>query len=87
MQVDIAERVIPAKVRWIFVIASGRSGSSGGTIASGSNTGSCCIIAGAIVEIVDVAIVSLDLVINVVGAASRTERARVFIALTTVARQ
>lgn len=63
---------------WVF-------GAGGDASTTATATG--CVIA-VVVEVVHVAIVSLDLIVDVVvGTAVRTECAGIFVALATVARQ
>lgn len=66
----------------VLVSGTGCRSSSRATSCSASE----CVIA--VVEIVDIAVVALDLIVDiVVGAAARAKRTGIFVALTTIARQ
>lgn len=76
--VDVAEGIVAVKIVRIF---GARGAASSTTTATG------CVIA-VVVEVVHVAIVSLDLVVDVVvGTTVRSKCAGIFVALATVARQ
>lgn len=78
--VDVTERVVPVQVVRVF-------GAGGAASATTIATAAGCVVA-VIVEVVHVAIVSLDLIVDVVvGTTVRTECAGIFVALATVARQ
>lgn len=80
--VDVAEGIVPVEIGRILVPGSGSRSSSGATASAASG----CVVA--VVEVVHIAVVALDLIVDiVVGAAARVECAGIFIALATIARK
>lgn len=80
--VNVAERIVPVEIGRILVPGSSSRSSSGAT----ASTASGCVVA--VVEVVNIAVVALDLIVDiVVGAAARVECAGVFVALATIARK
>lgn len=80
--VDVVEGIVPVEIGRIFVSGSSSRSSSGATASAASG----CVVA--VVEVVYIAVVALDLIVDiVVGAAARVECAGIFIALATIARK
>lgn len=79
--VDVVEGIVPVEIVRVLVPGTGARRSTCATTCSASG----CIIA--VVEIVHIAVVALDLIVDiVVGTASRAERTGIFVALATIAR-